>query len=290
MSLTFPTTTQKKPSGLTALPNQVKRPAFGTLHGFDAQGGASAICTNDYYIDLSEVGDRISCGDPSWRTASEPANLTVSSWVNADAFANNRRFVQLGNSTTSGKTIGFGLAAHSGAVFRGFYRPTTTKSQEVVVKSSALSTGTWYHVCFTYASDGTAVLYIDGSADTTADSTYGYDSAFGCNDLEFGRKPCHNNWAHTFLGKLDEVAIWTSVLGASEVAEIAVKDGSNPGAPCLDSDHGDYSSSSDLVGWWRMGDGTENGSGDTIYDMSSNSNNGTIVDHDDDDSITIEEY
>lgn len=38
MSLTFPTDTLKKPSGLTAIPNQFNRPAFGTLYGFDAQG------------------------------------------------------------------------------------------------------------------------------------------------------------------------------------------------------------------------------------------------------------
>tara|TARA_R100000900_G_scaffold99144_2_gene76650 strand:- start:279 stop:1175 length:897 start_codon:yes stop_codon:yes gene_type:complete len=43
MPLTFPTTSLKKPSGVTALPSGLKRPAFGTLYGFDAQGGASAL-------------------------------------------------------------------------------------------------------------------------------------------------------------------------------------------------------------------------------------------------------
>lgn len=42
MSLTFPTDTLKKPSGLTAIPNQLNRPAFGTLYGFDAQGEETA--------------------------------------------------------------------------------------------------------------------------------------------------------------------------------------------------------------------------------------------------------
>ena len=39
MSLAFPTTALKKPSGVTAIPSGFKRPAFGTLYGFDAQGG-----------------------------------------------------------------------------------------------------------------------------------------------------------------------------------------------------------------------------------------------------------
>ncbi len=39
MSLTFPDATTKKPSAITGLPSAFKRPAFGTLYGFDASGG-----------------------------------------------------------------------------------------------------------------------------------------------------------------------------------------------------------------------------------------------------------
>jgi hypothetical protein len=39
MSITFPTTDLKVPSGITALPSGMKRPGFGTLYGFDAQQG-----------------------------------------------------------------------------------------------------------------------------------------------------------------------------------------------------------------------------------------------------------
>jgi len=38
MSIGFPSATSA-PSGLTALPSGLKRPAFGTLYGFDASGG-----------------------------------------------------------------------------------------------------------------------------------------------------------------------------------------------------------------------------------------------------------
>jgi hypothetical protein len=36
MSLTFPTDALKKPSELTAIPNQFIRPDFGNLYGFDS--------------------------------------------------------------------------------------------------------------------------------------------------------------------------------------------------------------------------------------------------------------
>ena len=31
-----------------------------------------------------------------------------------------------------------------------------------------------------------------------------------------------------------------------------------------------------LKGWWRLGDGSEGGSGSTVYDMSGNGNDGTV--------------
>lgn len=49
MSLTFPTTSLKKPSGLTAIPNRLSRPAFGALYGFDATG------TSGFNIDLRDT-------------------------------------------------------------------------------------------------------------------------------------------------------------------------------------------------------------------------------------------
>ena len=46
MAITFPTGSLKIPSGITALPSGTKRPAFGTLYGYDAQqggGGGSTV-------------------------------------------------------------------------------------------------------------------------------------------------------------------------------------------------------------------------------------------------------
>jgi hypothetical protein len=52
MSITFPTTDLKVPSGITALPSEFKRPGFGTLYGFDAQGGGVA---SGFNIDVRET-------------------------------------------------------------------------------------------------------------------------------------------------------------------------------------------------------------------------------------------
>jgi len=51
MSLTFPSTSLKKPSGLTEIPNGLSRPAFGALYGFDSGGGAGGGASG-FNIDL----------------------------------------------------------------------------------------------------------------------------------------------------------------------------------------------------------------------------------------------
>jgi hypothetical protein len=75
--------------------------------------------------------------------------------------------------------------------------------------------------------------------------------------------------ARHFAGNIDELALFNSVLSADEITQLY-----NDGNPFdLNSDVGNYTSSANLKAWWRMGDGTETGSGTTIYDMSTNDSN-----------------
>ena len=77
-------------------------------------------------------------------------------------------------------------------------------------------------------------------------------------------------------GSLDTTTIWRSALSELEITELY-----NAGQTVdVTSNAGDYSSSADLVAWYKMGDGTEAGTGSTIYDMSGDSrdpNNLTIT-------------
>lgn len=63
MALTFPTASLKKPSGVTAIPSGLKRPAFGTLYGFDAQGEATSgfnITVRDTHATIiARTGDAV---------------------------------------------------------------------------------------------------------------------------------------------------------------------------------------------------------------------------------------
>jgi len=205
--------------------------------------------TNQYSVSFDGSDDYASVTQNSAINIS--GNITLSAWINRTPTSGyNAIFTkrQVGGSMNYQFTINNGNGqvglGHSGGSW--VYNTTTT-----------LSTSTWYHVAVTVSS-GTAQFYIDGVA---KDSFTGISITATTQDLIIGATVGYNY----FGGNIDEASIFNSALSSSNITTIY-----NNGVPT------DISSLSP-VGWWRMGDGTEAGSGTTIYDMSSNSNNGTLT-------------
>ena len=71
---------------------------------------------------------------------------------------------------------------------------------------------------------------------------------------------------------MSDLAMYDTVLTAGQITTIY-----NGRAPY---NHKTGVASANLFGWWRMGDGVENATGTTIYDASTNSNNGTMTNMD----------
>ena len=132
-----------------------------------------------------------------------------------------------------------------------------------------LSTGSWYHVLI--AGNGTTTsIYLNGNS--TAVASGSDNTNYEAAPLTIGKY--FGNNSYTWNGLIDEFAVWDACLDGNDASAIY-----NSGTPNDLTDAGSYNTdrTSNLVGYWRMGDGTEAGSGTTIYDMSSNSNNGTLV-------------
>ena len=72
-----------------------------------------------------------------------------------------------------------------------------------------------------------------------------------------------------FDGKIDEVASWNVALSAADVS--ALYNSGNGLKASANS--GNYDNSGDLIGYWKFNDGT----GSTLTDNTSNSNNGTLT-------------
>ena len=120
--------------------------------------------------------------------------------------------------------------------------------------------GNWHHVCGTYdGSTGTIKLYIDGSLVSTRTGAPSSTSDLSGNFIVGKSGGSHYN-----NGLIDEVAIFNSAISASDVSNIY-----NSGVPT-------DISSLNPVNWWRMGD-NDGGTGTTITDQGSGSNDGTLT-------------
>jgi len=220
--------------------------------------------TNQYSVSLDGTNDYMSIPDQdifSMGNGSGTDNaFSISAWFNADdisAFYFATKDAS-GNREWSFRTVSsqlhfFAFGTGGGYIGRKY--------------STNLNTGQWYHAVVTYdaskASSGIK-LYLNGSKVDDANYASGTFTASKNTSTEVRVGGVEVTSAYS-NGLIDEVAIFNTELSSSNITSIY-----NSGTP------NDISSLSP-VGWWRMGDGTEAGSGTTVYDMSDNSNNGTLT-------------
>ena len=143
-----------------------------------------------------------------------------------------------------------------------------TQQWTLVTTDLGWSDTNWHHVAIVH--NGTdAKLYVDG-VDTgatytvTTDKTVWNSDIAGLDKFTIGSLNKNGSDSLWFNGKIDEVAIQEDQLTAARLLAIAT---ATPTA--------DLSSDSPLT-WLRMGD-NDGGTGSTITDQGSGSNNGTLI-------------
>ena len=127
--------------------------------------------------------------------------------------------------------------------------------------STVLSANTWYNVTLTRVS-GTSYLYLNGVLEASI-SNGGHQNS--TNGLSIGRD---SYGGESYSGDIDEFAIWNSGLSAAEA--LALYNGN--ASLNLMTNSGNYGSSSNLVLYLRMNDG----SGNTAVDATGNGHNATL--------------
>ncbi len=169
--------------------------------------------------------------------------FTISYWMKLVATpASNAGIV---GTTTDGQwNDGFGFfwnVASSRLVF--FVNHWSTNQ----VFYTGIATGTWYHIVGTFneaAGSNNVRLYVDG----VQRATTGYPpqvQRIPNKGLQFGAL----GTTYTNV-KIDQVSIWNTELSGPEITEVF--NGSSEFDPTTDT--GNYSSSSSLRGFWKMGD------------------------------------
>lgn len=159
------------------------------------------------------VGDYVQIDSPNLPLGNQ--SRTVEGWIKTDGTtgtANEARGILSYGSSVSGGYVGF--AIEEGVLYVSF--DNACESGIYLKGSKRVDDSSWHHVAFTYESNGSLVMYVDGQVDgtdvisgvntTQATSTYfkriGY--YYGCNDRDF-------------KGEIDDLAVWNQTLSSQVI-------------------------------------------------------------------------
>jgi hypothetical protein len=217
---------------------------------FDDGSCQSHIDNGDFYLFFNGSNAHVDLGDMLSQGA-----YTKAAWVKriyGYAVANNIISGNTGHAFWAPQNQGSKLSAgHNG-------------DYTVVQDTDSLPTGVWNFVAVTYdpdAASGTMTLYRNG---VPVDQATGVAPQDESTTTYIGKFNNGNYW----LGSIDEVGIWNEALTATEILELS-NSSIDLGAS---ANHGDYTSSDDLQGYWKMNEGE----GGTLSDASGNGHVGTI--------------
>lgn len=231
------------PSGpdgvLTTEAGDLLQSEAGQYLGFERGGGGGG---STYSVEFNGTDQYAKVGSvDTWNMLSMWVNLGTGTY---------RRFIGCG-SGISNRLLFF---YYSGAIYAGNGTWSYT-----------LNNGQWYHLALAVnLASGKAELYVNGVSQSQTGSTIGTISARNQNfDIAVHDTPYVSSQTATYPGKIDEIALWDTQLSAADVTSIY-----NSGVPnnLQSASSYDTDRTSNLLHWWRMGDGTEAASGSTVYD------------------------
>ena len=177
---------------------------------------------------------------------------SISAWVKlAASGGGNQKILAASDTATTNNAITFDIHTDKVRIWRN-----SGGVSDNLLANTTLSSGAWHHVVLT--SDGSDWrLYLNGSLDVTAggSGTWFNGSFNGLNNCLIGALVRTGSPEYVFNGNIDEVAIWDKALSATEITAIYNSKTSSSATLDLGYDTPDYTSSSNLVAYWRMGDG-----------------------------------
>jgi hypothetical protein len=215
----------------------------GVWRTFANEAGPGSI-TNTYSVDFDGTNDYMDAGNIT--ALNSVANASYSFWYKTSA-TGKVGLLGGGAGTSIYHWTDGNMYVHSWI---------STLAHSITIPTL----GNWHHIVCTFEASASKV-YVDGSLQSTVDHGDLTASDAG-NSFAVGKVPYYNIPDGQKL--IDEVALFTSTLSASDVTAIY-----NSGTP---TDLTSYSP----ISWWRMGD-NDGGTGTTITDQGSGGNDGTLT-------------
>lgn len=165
-------------------------------------------------------------------TQTSVSDYTIAAWFKLTNTGNNVILQDRGTGAGSSLTLGIGTNPGGCANGRISYGLDTNGIYIGICTTSAFNDGTWHHVVAVWdGTSGAAVaaaqfsIYVDGAAAATGSITVGTPPnapLTGLGNTKIGR---HDAWAVDFNGSLDEIAIWTRPLSATDATQVFQRGG-----------------------------------------------------------------
>ena len=224
--------------------------------GSTATGGTESpkLVTNAKSIDFDATNDYVNIGRPSWKDFGATNPFSAAGWFKrtGDTGGDNYGGVIIGNGSFGGNRSGWAVYVGDDDDNLAFQiRDTDFATEALSLKAGAVTDDQWHHFVAVRESGSVAKLYMDGVLKATGDpESRDIDNpvlvTIGALDTAADNTPIINR---EFYGNVDEIGIWDSALTLAEVK--AMYD--NVSLDLTQNSVG-YASSSNLAGWWRMGD------------------------------------
>ena len=228
-----------------------------------ASAVTTSAFTNTYSVEFDGTDDYADCGDLTPIEGLTAISINV--WFKANSVSSRESFVSK-HSGNGQRGFTFDLNADGSIRFLKF---ASTGSGTNYISTKTTNTGfddnAWHMATVTWV-PGEAKIYIDGEEESTSEVVGGVGDgsdiqATASNFYIGAAELVSTSPDFLFEGKIDEVAVFGSLLSAAQVTAIY-----NSGEP---ADLTSYSP----VGWWRF----EEGTGTTITDQGSGGNDATLT-------------
>ncbi|MFA7405112.1 MAG: LamG domain-containing protein, partial [Pelobacteraceae bacterium] len=238
-------------SGAALADDQIAGTYGGVLSGGYTWVASGAFADNRNGLDFDGSNDYVDCGNNAsvQRNGTQP--FTVEAWVKPTGgvwVAAVSKFVH----TSSNE--GYSLEIFSDNKVSLLYG-NNWSDWNATTSDTALTSGVWSHIAATY--DGSTVnIYVNGNLSQSANWTGGVTDSG--TPLLIGSR----SGTTFFSGQIDEVRVWTIARTAAQLRESMAKTlaGNEAG----------------LAAYYRL----DELDGNTVYDLSSNANNGTLTNMD----------
>jgi hypothetical protein len=150
---------------------------------------------------------------------------SVTAWIKTTVTSGTGAIISVNNTTQSSLTD-FGVRVSNGKVQWGS-RGQLYAGGGTVSSQASVNDGLWHHVAVTVDGATNTNLYIDGVLDTTGKTGF-FGSVQGINLMSIGRTAASGGNQQSFIGQIDDVAVWGSPLSQADVQMLASVGGLPP--------------------------------------------------------------